>query len=231
MYEIEFNGETSTFHNLKVQHRPDIPAPVKQIETIDIPGRDEPLTYIADVPYADIIISIEMGFMEREDRWGWQIRDAKNWLTGAGDLKLSDDPGVFYKVKNVELREFERTSRRIGQFEAQFVCSPYTYVYEGQSEKSLKDVAYNPYALCHPVYKITGNGRCTLTVNGKTLTAEVGQNMTVDTERMLAYRQDGMLQNTAVTGNYEDLYLIHGDNQISVSSGFSVTVIPGWRCL
>lgn len=58
---------------------------------------------------------------------------------------------------------------------------------------------------------------CTLTVNGNTMTANVGQNLTIDTDRMIAYRSDGTLNNTQVTGNYEDMYLLNGENEISFS--------------
>ena len=72
---------------------------------------------------------------------------------------------------------------------------------------------------------------CTLEVNGKSMTANVGQNLTIDTDRMVAYREDGTLQNTAVTGDYEDLYIPQGDVQILVSAGFDLQVTPNWRCL
>ena len=58
----------------------------------------------------------------------------------------------------------------------------------------------------------------------------VGQNLTIDTDRMIAYRSDGTLNNTQVTGNYEDMYLLNGENEISFSGG-ELKVIPNWRCL
>ena len=82
-----------------------------------------------------------------------------------------------------------------------------------------------------PIYKITGNGPCTLTVNGKTMTATVTDNISIDTERMITYDSSGNLKNTSVSGNYEDLYLQPGENTVTVSSGFTCTVIPNWRCL
>ena len=70
---------------------------------------------------------------------------------------------------------------------------------------------------------------CTLTENEKSMTANIGQNITINTDVMLAYREDGTLQNTSVTGDYENLYLAEGDNTISVTDGFKLTVIPNWR--
>lgn len=42
---------------------------------------------------------------------------------------------------------------------------------------------------------------------------------------------DGTLNNTAVTGNYEDLVLIEGDNKVTITDGFDLKVIPYWRYL
>ena len=90
---------------------------------------------------------------------------------------------------------------------------------------------FNPYYISHPDYIITGEGVCVLTVNGKSMRANTGQNLTINTDLMIAYRLDGTMQNTAVTGDYQDMYLKEGDNQISVSSGFVLKVIPNWRSL
>lgn len=95
----------------------------------------------------------------------------------------------------------------------------------------MEDIGYHAGEESHPVYKILGEGVCTLTVNGKTMTANVGQNLTIDTDRQLAYRSDGTLNNTAVTGNYEDLVLVEGDNKVTITDGFDLKVIPYWRYL
>ena len=48
---------------------------------------------------------------------------------------------------------------------------------------------------------------------------------------MIAYRTDGTMQNTSLTGDYEDLYLIEGENKVSITSGFVLKIIPNWRYL
>ena len=109
-----------------------------------------------------------------------------------------------------------------------FTCEPVQYAVAGDEFLALSEVANNPYDLCHPVYKIIGEGVCTLIVNGKVFTANVGQNAIIDSDRMLTYREDGTLQNTIVSGDYSDLYLIAGDNTITATEGFDVTVKPRW---
>ena len=157
---------------------------------------------------------------------------AKQWLSERNaKLIISDDVGFFYKITYVELDDNERTSERIGNFTAIFhTLDGLQYSVDGAMEYDIEDVCWNPYIECHPTYKIAAEGMCTLKINGKTMTANVGQNLTIDTDRMIAYREDGTLNNTKVSGNYEDMYLQPGNNKIEFYGG-NLKVIPNWRCL
>ena len=78
---------------------------------------------------------------------------------------------------------------------------------------------------------ITGEGECILQVNGSQMKANVGQNLVIDTDRLMAYRKDGKLMNTSVYGDYAELHLLPGENTVYISRGFDLKVIPNWRCL
>ena len=107
-----------------------------------------------------------------------------------------------------------------------FICEPYLFRRDG--DISVTALTFNPYDKCRPVYAITGNGACTLTVNGKSVSATIGQNLTIDTNRMLSFREDGTIMNTSLNGDYEDLWIPHGECSISVSSGYGLEVYPKW---
>lgn len=230
MYSITYNDENCLAYRIVPVRRPSVPAPEVRVEETEIPGMDGALVENYGT-YGLITIPIEFNFLSRPLEWMGTYRAVKKWLKGSGWLKLGDDRDYLYKVYYVNITDTERTSIRIGSFTAEFVCYPYAYLESGQQEYTAAEVAYNPYEVSHPTYLIAGEGMCTLTVNGKTMTANVGQNLTIDTDRMLAYRRDGTMQNTAVTGDYTDLYLLEGENSISITSGFSLSVIPNWRCL
>lgn len=231
MYNIEFNDISSEDVGIKITKRPSIPSPKMRKKFFKIPGRSGSLVY-SEETYDDILIKVAMNFISTTNDWGNQYRKVKNWLLASGKrLKFSDDPLVFYKVKNVIINDLERSARVGCEFKAEFTCDPFTYFESGLSEYPMSEVTINNYSESRPVYKIKGEGMCTLTVNGKMMTANVGQNLTIDTELMIAYRSDGILQNTAVKGNYSDLYLKEGKNSISITSGFQLRVIPNWRCL
>lgn len=230
-YGIEYAGESEKENGLSVVRRPNIPAPERRYERKKIPGRDGEI-YITNGELEDIEIDVELNYIGKPDEWFKRFRRAKKWLLQKGQHRLvfGDNMGFFYLAKKVVISEADRVCHEIGKFTATFTCGGYEYVLSGQQEYAISDVTYNPYSISHPTYMITGEGTCILTVNGNTMSADIGQNITIDTELMIAYRQDGEMQNTEVTGKYEDLYLIEGENAISVTDGFEIKIIPNWRC-
>ena len=230
MYDLEFNGVTASSLGVKVAYRPDMPTPEKNIEEIEVPGRDGTLIEW-DGTYTDIEIEVDMNFITPPEQWGHMFRRVKLWLSKSGALRFSDDAEYFYKVKNAVIDTTERTVREAGEFTVVFRCDPYTYAEAGLREMSLLEVTYNPGAIAKPIYMITGEGLCKLTVNGKIFSVNVGQNAAIDTDLMLTYRQDGETMNADVTGDYADLWLQEGENTLSAPSNFTVTVIPNWRYL
>ncbi len=231
MYDIMFQGESARHYGLRIAQRPSIPAPEEIVEEYDIPGRGTLVKRTGQ--YQDVEIVIEFGFYIHPNLWTQKARECRTWLLrhGTGKLQFSDDPGVYWCVKRVEVDSAEREIKKFGRFEATFVCAPHQQVEVGDHDIPLPDSLYNPYEVSHPVYTINGNGDCTLTVNGKTMDILVAEKVYIDTDRMLAYRQDGSMQNTDAAGDYEDLYLQQGTNTLSVSTGFEAYVKPKWRVL
>lgn len=232
-YQFQFNDGTSYEHGVLVSKRPDIPTAFENVEFVTVAGRDAPVT-VKQGTYDNIKISIECGFLVKDpDEWMWRARDIRSWLSGSGKLTFTDSSDIFYKVKNVGISEFKRTAKRYGEFKVEFTCETFGYLHSGIKEYQISEVLYNPYSTCKPIYKIVGSGSCTLTVNGNKMTASVTDNITIDTDKMMAYREDEEsvkeLINTSVTGEYEDLYLKTGKNTITRTSGFTITIIPNWR--
>ena len=111
------------------------------------------------------------------------------------------------------------------------MLDPYTYLESGNGLYTAAQITENIYELAKPDYLIEGEGVCTLTVNGNEMTANVGQNLTIDTYREVSYRTDsGANNNIAVSGDYEGLFLPTGSVEISITSGFEL-IRPNWRCV
>ena len=230
MFTMTFNGETDKSHAVRVKQRPDIPVPKKRVTEQQISGMDGVLL-VTDDTYEPIDIDVELNFLEEPSSWAARLRDLKKWLLSSGWLSFSDDEECMYRVLYVSANDAERTYRRLGNIKVTFTCDPYMYVIEGQESFEIEDVLENTYEVSHPLYTITGSGTCVLTVNGSEMEAEVDGILIIDTVRQMAYTDENEVMNTAVTGAYEDLYLLEGTNTIEVTDGFSVSVVPNWRCL
>lgn len=231
VYDINYNGTSASELKVLVKQRPNIPAPARKRNLIEVSGRDGELVKF-DGTYEDIKISIEFNYITKTGSWAEIYRRAKKWLYSQGnqELSFSDDPEFFYKVKDVEIGANERMSLRTGKFQASFLCEPYQYAASGKREHSVDEVRYNHFEASHPKYLISGTGNCTLTVNGNSVEITVDEHIVLDTEKMLAYKNE-TLQNTNVSGDYEAMYLTPGTNEIRITDGFTVSIIPNWRCL
>lgn len=232
MFYFTLDGEPSFRHKITVAYRPDFPAPEPRYTDTQVPGRDGTLTEF-DGTYSDINVDVEMNYITNPQNWHAAWRDVKRYLLKGGirELRFSDDLSFYYKCKKVVLGTNEREFRHTAAFTATFTLAPYEYLTDGKERYPYQVCAFNRYELCKPIYFITGEGMCTLTVNGNEMTANVGQNLTIDTDLQLAYRTDGTLQNTEVTGDFDELYLLPGENTISVTDGFDLKIQPNWRCL
>lgn len=234
-YSCSFKNENCLDYGLLIKQRPSIPAPQRRITSVKIAGRDGELV-IDDEIYNSIDIQVKFNFMSPSpDKWADLYRGAKNWLRGNGNLVFSDDPDFFFTCQYVQISDSERTSRRIGNFVANFHCKPYMYALTGLEEINPSEhggKVVNPYMISHPVYQITGTGDGLITVNGKTVSFTSPGKLTIDTDRMLTFNPDtGVINGTALLGYYSNLYLEHGENTVEVSSGFEMTLVPNWRTI
>ena len=230
-FDFIFNGENAWEHGLAVTTRPALPSPQKRGDFVDVAGKSGSL-FVTDNTYEDITISVSMNFVRAPFYVGRQFREIKNWLSGSGTLIFSDDTEVYYKVKTIELSDGKRRGRIGVDMEADFTCEPFAYYESGSFPKSIADCLLNPYYECEPIYYIEGEGMCDLTVNGNTMTINVGQNCIVNTQLSLAYKQDGVYVLQSISGaSYEDMRLKNGMNEISVSEGFNLSIVPNWRSL
>lgn len=230
--DVEYNGVKGSSLGIFARERPAIPAAKKKRKEIKILGRSGSL-WVEEGGYEQTEVEVDFNYIGPEDAWWERWRRAQEWLSGReGILRFSDDDGYFFWVSKVDLEENERSSLRTGRFTAVFCTKDgLSYLNSGLREHAPGDIRWNPHLVAYPVYKITGEGKFELSVNGKKFEADVGQNLTIDTERMIAYREDGTLRNADVTGEYEDIILPEGEISIEHSPGFLVRIIPNWRRL
>lgn len=225
-YFILYNDNTNLDVNLLVVTRPSKPSPVMEYEEVKVPGGK---TLYREKGYKDIEIPVSFNFMSKYS-WDEDFKLIKKWLLSKvnNKLKFSDDLGVYYKVNKVTIDTPERVMKKIGKFNVTFTCEPYIYIEEDEIE--LSTLIYNNYLIAKPIYRIVGEGYLTLTINNKIIKANVGQELIIDTDKGLCYRQ-GIVNNVALDGKYKDMYLLEGENTFSWTPGFKIYITTNWRCL
>ena len=227
-YFILYNNKTNLDVNLSVVDRPSKPAPDMEYEEVKVPGGK---TLYREKGYKDIPIQVTFNFLSKKpSEWDKDFRIIKQWLLSKvnNKLKFSDDLEVYYKVNKVTIDTPERIMKQLGKFDVTFTCEPYVYIDEEEIE--LSTTLYNNYLVCKPIYRIVGEGYLTLNINNKVIKANVGQELIIDTDKGLCYRE-GIINNVALEGKYEDMYLLEGENTFSWTNGFKIYILPNWRCL
>lgn len=227
---VIYAGESSEDYGLLVYQRPNYRTAQETITEFDIPGRESNL-HRRSGHFDTTKIDVTFNYVAEPTSWGEVLRKTILWLRKSGNLQFSDDLDVFRKVINVEIGDNERQLKRYGRFDATFNCAPGEYYVAGQEFYDYADVTENPYSECRPVYKITGNGGCTITVNGNSMTAAVDTNLVIDTGLKIAAQEGGETLNTSVTGDYDGLVLNPGSNTIEFTGAAILTVQPNWRVL
>ena len=229
MLDIEYNGIRGSSLGLIVKERPAIPAAIKKANEIEIPGRSGVIRTEKE-EFEETKFTIDFNYIGKAEDWYERWRMAQEWLSATNKkLILSDDPEYFFWITKIELSEAERTTERIGNFSATVRTKDgLHYLRTGTLEYAPEKIKRNVYETARPIYKITGSGTCTITVNDKSVTADIDQELIIDTERKLAYQKQKM-KNTALTGDYEDLYFRQGKIEVSITDGFEMKIIPNWR--
>lgn len=230
MFYFMLDNESSVRYDFVVTKRPNIPSPLRNYREYDIPGRNGKL-YEDLGTIDDIVIEVECNYISNPNLWATRWRKIKKWILDKHKfLSFGDDTEYCYRVKKIELSESEREVIISGSFTITFTLEGYMYLREGQIEYDHSTVLFNAYEKSYPKYIIEGEGVCTLNVNGINCKCNVGQNLIIDTYLKLSYRKDGTLQNTSINADYDDLVMINGNNDISITDGFKLTIVPNWRC-
>lgn len=230
-YMVNQDGVKSSSLHIFFEEYPSIKLGQEKMEKKTVPGRGNVWLRTGTFSDTEIRMVVDVNVIGTTKDRMTAYTEARRYLRECKTISFCDALDYFYKVKTVELSEVDQYIEEAGDFTAEFICAPGAYLSSGVTEYDAAEVLQNPYDLCHPQYRITGEGVCTLAVNDNEMTANVGQNLTVNTELMIAYRTDGTIQNTAVSGDYSGLYLDPGENTISITDGFDLKVVPNWRCL
>lgn len=227
--KIWVNDVSSDTVNLYVDTTP-FPNKAEQVtHDITIPGRDEKII-ISDDYYEDIQVDISTYTFDNT----FDMLKVYKWLEGAKTLRTSESNFFYYyRVKKVLGIIPNYLGHGRHNIIISFVCSPFKYKDTNTIVKTAKtfSVSNTGGYYCRPVYKLTGSGDITLTVNNDANRIKVfGVNgsCTIDAERMLVYDDSGNLLRTQ--GKIP--FAVVGNNDVVITGNVSkseITLNERWR--
>ena len=234
---IDYGFETdvlySATHGVRIiDHYPIIEYGIRQYTRTEVPGRKGTLTEF-DGTYTDTTVSMDCDIMLYDGALEIDAQYQKfvSELQNSRRLVLEGLKDRYFRIKTIEISDYMRDTDNSITFSLLFTCEPGVYFFSGDQFVSPKGYLINSYSESEPIYKISGSGVCTLSVNDVPITANVEDELYIDTARMLAYLSNGNGVNNIVSGNYDELCLKPGRNEISVTNGFDLKVKPQWRWL
>ena len=233
-----FRGIDSRDIGVVVEDMFDVHRPKRNVQTIQVPGRDGRLTQ-DDGTYDTYTISGKVNC------FGAPLSDVYAWLSGSGDLILGDEPtrsiraSATAQIKNTRFR----CDGCYDSLQVSFDCQPFRYHVEQTEGANDIILASSPTTIsnpgthkCAPRLTIEGTGDAVLTIGTQILeVTDLAGGVIVDAELCECFDlTETALRNDRVTLMDDSFPVLHpGANIISwTGDGVTkVTVAPRWRDL
>ena len=229
---IAFRGVRSDAMGVRVARLPDVPVAEERGKSVEIPGRDGAL-WLSDDSFREVTMKAAL-----ELKPGADLSAVAKWLTGDGELVLSDMPEYGFRARVVKGFDIERGVYAMGIRRAtvHFACAPFRYQAGSPAMAPITAAGLfegdgNWPAL--PAITVYGSGDINLMVNDATvLLSDVNGHITLDCEAMMAFRDGVNASPRATILSDDDQWprLLPEGNRISWSGSVSQVVIePRWR--
>lgn len=210
---FKFNGISSKDLGLIVTKIDPSPQTSFVYEEINIPNKLTP--NLKPISYLKMVTFNPIEVVNIHDN----LSDIYSVYTGFGNLITSLDETKYYKCWVSQLKP-TKISRFYNQISIQIYGMPFAYdINNTPIILSQNDtITVNGSIYSEPKIKIYGNGNGILTVNGSELSVYIDEYLTVDTERLLVYKDNVVcLQQTVGTLPHFQV----GENVISWSGGIT----------
>lgn len=162
-----------------------------------------------------------------------QISVINNWLYGYGKLRVSKEPGGFYRAHVVSGLEYDKYLQIKDRMKVTFrINPPFFYLESGELPITLTapGTINNPGThISEPLIRIVGEGNITFTINGRTLTLTgIETFIDIDPELTIPYFKNNENVGDKVVG--DEPYFDVGDNVISWTGNVTeVNILGRWR--
>lgn len=202
---------------LLIQSLPPITMPKVRTQIEEIDGRDGDI--ITPLGYAAYDKTVEIGLT-----YNYDVDDVISYFNSSGRVVFGNEPEKYYRYAIYDNIDFERLIR-FRTATVKFHVQPFKYSdVEGEKRFSFSGSSGNftirngGNYFSRPTISITGTGAVNLSLNGNQIFVidfDTSETITIDTEGMNAYGEDGTLKNRKITGDYDNFLLTPGNNTVS----------------
>ena len=248
-FHLVINGESSTrYAPLIVPGDANAPQP-KYYEYDEVIGKDGRDRVFENV-YKEYTDPYSFYFLEEEKgQWGNQWALLKQWLYSfnVNDQKIvfqeSTSLEWFKYLSKVEIESADRSVKKVGIAKVNFTFAPYEYAIGGLYSYTLAEIEYNSWYRCEPMYILTNSNtekrNVMISISNDSGSYDVSfelpgmskANVSVRDAIIRCYKNDGSIQVLSYVGNFKNLVMEHGVNNIRATDGINISVIPNWRRL
>lgn len=215
MNTVTLNGvSSSTITGLLIQSLPSISKPMIRTSIEEIDGRD-----------GDIVTKLGYSAYDKEFDIGlhgnYDVNEVISFFDSEGEVIFSNEPDKYYRYQILADIDFKRLLR-FKEAEVTMHVQPFKYsateadIDEAVTAQTSVTVTNSGNTIARPVITMTGSGDVVLSLNGAQILSinfDTYSTITIDAEALEAL-SGSLLANRYVTGDYDDLQLEVGENEI-----------------
>ena len=223
------NGvDSRTITGLLISELAPVSKPQQRTQIEEVDGRDGDIVTPLGFAAYDKIVKIGLTY-------NYDIDAIIEYFNSSGVVTFSNEPDKYYRFAIYEQIDFERLIRfktaevtfHVQPFKFSTLERPQTFnISLSPTELSVYN-AGNTYS--RPIIKITATGEVALSLNSSEILTidfgETSQEIIIDCEQMNAYDSQNVLLNRLVTGNYDNIKLNKGSNEIGLTGNVSSLTI------
>lgn len=233
---IVYGSVDSSNYGIVVGESPAFERPARKQTIFQVPGRNGSVIFQEDA-WEDVVRQYEV-WLDEDIAHGNTLADkvtafeaALNSENGYTRLEDNFEPDIYRLAYYSGGDAFSNEMTQYGRAELRFTCRPERFLKSGETPISVNngDTLTNPTRFASkPIIHIeASNETISVSIGGKTITAEVTDYINIDCERLNAYRLPVENKNDKISGSFPTIP--SGSNTIGITGTYTkVEITPQW---
>lgn len=222
---IILNGKDSrSIQGLLISRLAPISKPPVRTQIEEIDGRSGDI--VTPLGYGAYDKTVSIGLTYKYD-----IDKIIDYFNSSGEVIFSNEPDKVYQYAIYDQIDFEKLIKfktaevvlHVQPYKLSSIEKPQTFTVS--SSPATINIYNSGNIYSRPIISITATGDVAVSLNGSEILniefGETEQTIIIDCEQMNAYNSNKTLLNRLVTGNYDNIKLIKGSNEISLTGSVS----------